>query len=386
MTLEQLLAAGDVDAAQALAIEQLEADPASVEPRVALARIALVQEDVESAQALIEPLPPGEGGYARSLVDATLLVAKDKLGDAIEAYRALTREAPERFEGFLGLGEAALEKGDVELAVRALKKAALTDDENWWLHYRVGIALAGAGELEEAVSQLTRALELNPADERPVASLAAGLMEAGDLEGAEELLRDYFEREGEPPQLVAILVQVLVRTGELDEARHLAVLLADANPEQPLFQTEAARLLLTDGEVADATARCERVIAEGNATALTHVVRAQAAELADPADTDAALRHYAAALELEPDDAGIHTNLGLLLVQLDRLDDAAEHLTRALELDGDSAPALYNLGLLFAKQGDTAQARATLSRALEGADPLLQAEVQRLMAALPAQG
>lgn len=382
MTLEALLQDGSLDEAQALALERLEADPLDVEASVCLARLALFEDDVAGAKELMAQVPVEARGYAGGLVDALLLVAGERLDEGVERLRELTRLEPERTEAYVGLAEAALANGDQELGLRALKKAAVLDDGNWWLHYRLGVALAQAELVEDSVTHLTRALELNPADERPVASLSAGLLEAGELDAAEELLRDFFEREGEPPQLVALLVQVLVRKGELDEARNLAVLLADANEEQPLLQTEAARLLLTDGDVSGAIARCERVLSKNDAPALTHVVRAQAAELSDPPEPEVALTHYEAALELEPDDAGVHTNLGLLLLQLERFDESHEHLSRALELEPDSHAARYNLGLLLARRGKATEARAMLAKAAGGPDALLDAEVKRLLGAV----
>lgn len=382
MTLETLLDNGSLDEAQGQALERLAADPLDIEARVCLARLALFEDDVTGAKDLLAHVPAGAGGYTRGLVDALLLVADEKLDEGLERLRDLVRAEPERTEAYVGLAEVALAKGDQELALRSLRKAAVADDGNWWLHFRLGVALAQADQLEDAVTQLTRAMELNPVDERPVASLAAGLLEAGELDAAEDLLREFFEREGEPAQLVALLVQVLVRKGELDEARNLAVMLADANEDQPLLQTEAARLLLTDGDVAGAIARCERVLSAGDAPALTHLVRAQAAELSEPPEPEVALEHYQAALELEPDDAGVHTNLGLLLMQLNRLDESHQHLKLAVELEPDSHAARYNVGLVLARRGSTNEARAMLTTALGGPDALLEAEVKRLIAAL----
>jgi tetratricopeptide (TPR) repeat protein len=384
MSLQDSLAEGEVDSAFEQATAALEKDPSNVEARVTLARLALADDDLDAAKTHLAAVPAGEGGWWRALSDATVHSMEGRFDEAEAAFRALTRAEPQRPEAFAGLAEAAIGRGDAELALKALRKAALVAPGSWWHAYRLGMELAKTGEAEEAVTHLTTAMELNPTDERPVGALAVGLMEGGALDDAEALLRDFFANEGEPVQLVALLVQVLVRKGELDEARNLAVLLADEYPEQPNLQTEAARLLLTDGDLEDAIARCEQVIASGNATATTYLVRAEAAEQSDPVDDQTALKSYAAALDLSPDDAGIQTNVGLLLVQLERLDDALVHLEKARELEPDSAEALYNLGLVFAKQGHHDEARVMLNVALQTADPSLAEEVARLIQALPA--
>lgn len=384
MSLQDLLAAGEVETAFEQACAVIRKTPADTEARVTLARLALAQADVSTAKQHLSAVPAGEGGYWRGVSDATLLSMEGRFDEAEASFRALAKSEPQRPEAFAGLAETAIGRGDSELALKALRKAALAAPTDWWHAYRLGMQLAKSGATEEAVTHLTAAMELNPTDARPVGALAEGLMEGGALDEAESLLREFFATEGEPVELVALLVQVLVRKGELDEARNLAVLLADEYPAQPNLQTEAARLQLTDGEIDDAIERCERVIASGLATATTYLVRAEAAELSEPVDEQGALESYAAALELSPDDTGIQTNVGLLLMQLDRLDDALVHLEKARELEPDSAEALYNLGLVFAKRGNHEDARAVLNEALQTAEPLLAEEVERLLQELPA--
>jgi protein O-mannosyl-transferase len=87
--------------------------------------------------------------------------------------------------------------------------------------------------------------------------------------------------------------------------------------------------------------------------------------LADRGRTDEAMVHLLKALELNPNDVKTHNNLGNLLARTGQTDEALAHYQKALELDPDYAEAHNNLGLLLAKMGRTDEAMAHYQKALE---------------------
>lgn len=76
----------------------------------------------------------------------------------------------------------------------------------------------------------------------------------------------------------------------------------------------------------------------------------------------AALQH---AVELLPDDAAAHNNLGAILEEIGRLDDALACFQHALELRPNYAEALSNMGMALRGSGRLGEAEANLRRALE---------------------
>lgn len=74
-------------------------------------------------------------------------------------------------------------------------------------------------------------------------------------------------------------------------------------------------------------------------------------ELAATGHLAAATDCYRKIVELQPDFAEAHGNLGALLERQDKLDEAADCCLRALELKPDFAAASYNLGSVREKQG-----------------------------------
>jgi tetratricopeptide (TPR) repeat protein len=78
-----------------------------------------------------------------------------------------------------------------------------------------------------------------------------------------------------------------------------------------------------------------------------------------------AMVHFQKALELNPNHAEAHNNLGVLLAQFGRTDEAMAHYQKALELNPNHAEAHNNLGALLAQLGQADEAIVHYQKALE---------------------
>ena len=87
--------------------------------------------------------------------------------------------------------------------------------------------------------------------------------------------------------------------------------------------------------------------------------------LKDQGKLDEAVACYRRALELKPDYAEAHNNLGNALKDQGKLDEAVACYRRALELKPDFAEAHNNLGIALKDQGKLDEAVACYRRALE---------------------
>ena len=68
---------------------------------------------------------------------------------------------------------------------------------------------------------------------------------------------------------------------------------------------------------------------------------------------DKAIDHYSRAIEIAPSDADIRSNLAAAYVQLEQLDNALEEYQKAVELDPSLAQAFFGLGVVYALKGRT---------------------------------
>ena len=78
------------------------------------------------------------------------------------------------------------------------------------------------------------------------------------------------------------------------------------------------------------------------------------------------------AIDLNPDSAPAHFNLGVLYTEPDvviedegKLSEAEKHYNKAVELDPENLKAHYNLGLLYAYKGQVEEAREHYLKVLE---------------------
>ena len=98
-----------------------------------------------------------------------------------------------------------------------------------------------------------------------------------------------------------------------------------------------------------------------------------------------ALAEFQKAIDLDPGSAAAHVNLGRALTQKGESERALAELERAIQLQPGYAPAHYYLGILLAKQGKTVGALGQFRQAVkcDPADPQAQ---EALAGTLYAQG
>jgi Tfp pilus assembly protein PilF len=76
-----------------------------------------------------------------------------------------------------------------------------------------------------------------------------------------------------------------------------------------------------------------------------------------------ALADYGALLQLQPNDANTHVNVGRIYADMNRLDLAMEHINKALQLNPEHPDAFFMRGVLYFRQGQRAAACADLDKA-----------------------
>ena len=93
--------------------------------------------------------------------------------------------------------------------------------------------------------------------------------------------------------------------------------------------------------------------------------RARGDRLALKGQLELAAQAYARVLEINPDDAVAHSNLGAVLIRLGALAEAGLHLSRAVELAPDLADAYSNQACLLVRLGRFSEAGQSARRCLE---------------------
>ena len=123
-----------------------------------------------------------------------------------------------------GFSSASTESGtyyqlrDYPRLVEASKRALLLDPNVWFQHYYLGIGYEGTGNLQEAISEYQKAIEISDGDQGPAVALAHAYSAAGKKAEGEKILRD-LERKSKGTSISPYkLATIYAGLGENDKA------------------------------------------------------------------------------------------------------------------------------------------------------------------------
>lgn len=253
----------------------------------------------------------------RALAWYNLGVVRREIGDragAADAFARAVRLDATLGDAWVGFGEVELEKGDLAAALREFERGLASAPDNGPLLVARVSALRRAGRAKDAVDAakaalLSNALELGLYHEMGRAWL--------DL-GKPALARFVFEK----AEAIKGGTESAMIQGDLGWALHL------------------------DGEHYAAKKRLERAV-ELDPKHLPSLV-SLARVLFEDRNYPKMIELLETARDLDPNNRGVWTNLGIAYRGAGRADDARRAFERALDLDPASPMPLFNLGVLLA--------------------------------------
>lgn len=312
------------------------AHPEDVRPKRALAFALLVAGRNEDALGRFEELSaedPKDAQLARGLAHVAAAVGKEDLAAA--AAKRAVRAAPEWNEAWQSLWRLyAPERRFGELSNATLELAAEAEVSAPGAHY-AGFALSYAARFDEALVWLAKAWELDPGNDNARLEAARILREEKrDRDAAVALYDAILERRPGQSQAVEGLFFIARRVSETDGHRAAEPFfrrVAAAQPENGLAWADLALARRWTGRY------------------------------------DEAKTTYLKAIEIEPDDAQIRNDFGLLLIVM-RLDGEARATFRAgIEVDELHNDCMENLGFMARADGNPAEALAWFLQAWRAA-------------------
>jgi len=231
-----------------------------------------------------------------SFSQALALYRQGRGAEAIELCGRILAGQKEYAPAHRLLAAIFFDRSDGEAAVRHLNVLVNGRPDDAGLRHSMGQALALAGRGSEAVQQLKRALELDPSMTASAMALARIWLDHGRPRDAETVLRRALKVTPDDMALLNNLGSLLAQHGD---------------------RAEGARLL-------------ERVTSHNDDSPVAHYNLANALKVGD--EPARALEHYRKAVQLQPSLHGAWKNLGNLLIDLGRIEEAAEAYGAAVEV------------------------------------------------------
>jgi tetratricopeptide (TPR) repeat protein len=234
--------------------------------------------------------------------------------------------------------------------------------DNHAAHYNLGLAMASAGKIDEALERYREALRLHPGFPEAHNNLANLLTTLGKTDEAIAHCRQALRAKPNFADAHYTLGFIFAGLGKSDEAIAYCNEALRLNPDSAEAHNTLAAVLLAKGKTAAAIEHFQEAVRLNPDYVVAH--SNLGAILAREGRFEKAIAHYQEALRIDPGYVAAHSGLGNILAKAGRAEEAIEHCQQALRLTPDDVMTHNNLGNVLLQVGRTREAIEHYDQAL----------------------
>jgi protein O-mannosyl-transferase len=231
--------------------------------------------------------------------------------------------------------------------IETLWRTTIARNPDCWMAYsNLGSFLSGRGNVDEAIRDFRKALELWPNQSRDHNNLGKALVQKDRIAEAMDHFQTALRISPDDPDTESNIGAALLQQGDLDEAMSHLRRAVEKWPRHAQAHINLGNALLQKREADDAIAEYQKTLALpfDHAESLYSIGNA----LRQKGDVEEAIIQYRTAIALRPDYANAHNNLANALRQTGRLEEAVHEYEAALKSEPGSILAKNNLAWLLA--------------------------------------
>ncbi len=358
-----LLAVGRHEESKAILDQMLAENPDSTEILIGLAQHALSEKDLDLANDFsnqaIEKNPENSAAW---LFRARLLQAQGKAGQALEAFEKVIQLTPDNFSAYSSKAMIEIGLRKFDDARNTIARARRIIPENIGLNHAQALLDHTQGKHAEALTSIQTVLSAAP-EHLPSVLLAGAIqLSLGSLSQAEQYLEQYLKKNPGNVYARKLMINTLLQSNQTKQALALLEPTLSGVQNDPQLFALAGEVYMRSGDFTKATEFYEKAneLAPDNAAIHT------ALGLSKLATGDSA--HGIAELELALDLDRNSPRAGILLtlahLRVNAFDKALATIDGLIKADPQN-PLFYNLkGAVFLGKNDVIKARENFNQAL----------------------
>lgn len=312
---------------------------------------------------------PGRG-WIQSILCAGLLLILGMLSwQRIWAYDSeetiwtdTLAKNPNCWAGYNRLGWFFYEKGQVDKAIAQYQKALEINPYFADGHNNLGNALLKKEQVDEAIAQFQKALELKPDFGEVYNNLGYALLKKGQVDEAIAQYQKALEINPNYADAYINLGKALLQKGQVDKAIEQYQKALEINPNYADAYMNLGKALLQKGQTDGAIVQFQMALKINPNYAEAHNNLGNA--LLQEGRNAEANEQYEQTLRLNPNLAEAHLNLGNVLLNTGQLSKALEQYGEALKINPNLPEAHNSMGVVLALMGQTSQAIEHYEQAL----------------------
>lgn len=342
--------------------------PKEADYHLALARYYAAGNNTEQAEAVLRKgAEQVDDPYTLKLNLAELLTRSDRADEAIQTYQQIIdqdKEHPQAFEARKGLARIYLGRKDFEKAKQELDIVVRRNNKDAVARYLLGQMYIELNDPVQAVTELRQVVAARPRFVEAYGFLAHALFMSGDFLQGVEILKQALEQNPEYRPAREALIGYYLRNRMHDEAleqlEHIATQEGEKAAETRILMGDV-HLALKEYDRAEEEYKKALDGAPENLAALLKLAGVYSAQ----ERKEDALAQVEKVLDLEPRAFQAIEAKTLLLVGMERFQEAEDFCNAQLTGTPDDALVYDLLGRVVLAKGDYDQAEAFFEKSLE---------------------
>jgi spermidine synthase len=270
---------------------------------------------------------------------------------------------PSYYNAYMELGQVLTSQGRFNEAIVQLSEALEIKPDSAEAHNNIGNVYANLGKAGDAIDHFSRALQINPESAETYNNLGSMFATQGKTENAIEnfsraikLVPDYAVAHDN-------LGRVFAGQGRLEEALAHIYEALKISPESADFHNDAGLVLGQQGQISVSISQFSEALKINPDHFLANFNMGVA--MSGQGKVEEAVSYFSKAAVIKPNDPEVHKILGMALENLGRFIEAAGQFSEVLKLEPESAENYDNLGVALAQTGQLEEAISHFNKALE---------------------